>query len=370
MKLYDYSRRRSKSKDIQFDQLDEEIRRIWDALYNRRGQYSDQFGGAGNDPFTNIYGVGRVGGPGYSREEILARIPRGTSTTLPFDPLTGLPSTPSFVKQQFSIHPPGPYPVTVGASIPAPSGIPIGYVGRTFGYYIPTVGAEDLVDIKLKGPNITDTDIETISPPQIVGGASELAVRYNTLLDEEEYIQVTVNKTASDVHFPPAQTYSGHFTLLLIAKWPLGQTDTLNLGYGINLKFIRVKVAPTSTLGTPIYTSPANKVSYIPLEYVALRFTGAVSGSPTAKWRHIPVDTAVPTVAFPGLYLWNLGSRYMNTPFQSPFAASSSSIGSSGFPLLEPGDQFLVTPPSTTAGTFIIAHFPVYEIDLTETLNF
>lgn len=42
MKLYDYSKRRSKSKDIQFDQLDEEIRRIWDVLYNKREQFPNQ----------------------------------------------------------------------------------------------------------------------------------------------------------------------------------------------------------------------------------------------------------------------------------------------------------------------------------------
>lgn len=50
MKLYDYSKRRSKSKDIQFDQLDEEIRRIWDVLYNKRQQYQNQT----FDPITGI----------------------------------------------------------------------------------------------------------------------------------------------------------------------------------------------------------------------------------------------------------------------------------------------------------------------------
>ena len=45
MKIYDYSRKRSTSKDIQFDQLDEEIRRIWDVLYNKREQYPNQMGG-------------------------------------------------------------------------------------------------------------------------------------------------------------------------------------------------------------------------------------------------------------------------------------------------------------------------------------
>lgn len=47
MKLYDYSKRRSKSKDLQWDQVDEEIRRIWDSLYNRRFQYPNQTGSGG-----------------------------------------------------------------------------------------------------------------------------------------------------------------------------------------------------------------------------------------------------------------------------------------------------------------------------------
>jgi len=49
MKLYDYSKRRSPDKDIQFDQLDEEIRRIWDLLYNNRQQYPSQLGGGVSD---------------------------------------------------------------------------------------------------------------------------------------------------------------------------------------------------------------------------------------------------------------------------------------------------------------------------------
>ena len=48
MKIYDYSRKRSTSKDIQFDQLDEEIRRIWDVLYNKREQYPNQIGTTSN----------------------------------------------------------------------------------------------------------------------------------------------------------------------------------------------------------------------------------------------------------------------------------------------------------------------------------
>ena len=59
MKLYDYSRKRSKSKDIQFDQLDEEIRRIWDVLYNKRQQYSNQLSPSALNTFTEqkVYGA-------------------------------------------------------------------------------------------------------------------------------------------------------------------------------------------------------------------------------------------------------------------------------------------------------------------------
>mgnify|MGYP001606302711 CR=1 FL=1 len=42
MKIYDYSRKRSTSKDIQWDQIDEEIRRLWDVLYNKREIYPNQ----------------------------------------------------------------------------------------------------------------------------------------------------------------------------------------------------------------------------------------------------------------------------------------------------------------------------------------
>lgn len=47
MKLYDYARRQNKGlKDKQWDWVDEEFRRIWDALYNKRFQYSNQLGGS------------------------------------------------------------------------------------------------------------------------------------------------------------------------------------------------------------------------------------------------------------------------------------------------------------------------------------
>ncbi len=43
MKLYDYARKRNRNlKDIQWDQIDEEIRRIWDVLYNKREIYPNQ----------------------------------------------------------------------------------------------------------------------------------------------------------------------------------------------------------------------------------------------------------------------------------------------------------------------------------------
>lgn len=56
MKLYDYARRINKSlKDKQWDWADEEFRRIWDVLYNKREQYPNQVTGSSNNDPSSFY---------------------------------------------------------------------------------------------------------------------------------------------------------------------------------------------------------------------------------------------------------------------------------------------------------------------------
>ena len=268
MKLYEYSKRINRElKDKQWDWIDEEIRRIWDALYNRRGQYRDQFGGG--SPFESEYGL--TGAAGHKYQEILARIPRGNHIDVNNSPFV-IP----YPSWQFSVNLPPTYPAVGGYT----SGVvPPNYYGRTQGFDIPSLtGGVNGVIIDLLGPNMGSAYAGT-KIFNLPGGGFADNSRLDILLDEGEYIQVSVTKSAAGGNvINPV----GHFSCLFFARWPLGETSpgvqAVNqvlgtLGPGINnIKFVRIQNLPTlaNTFFT-IYTCPAGKVAWIDRNFIGLK---------------------------------------------------------------------------------------------------
>src|SRR3990172_11474424 len=158
MKLYEYSKRiNRKLKDKQWDWVDEEFRRLWDALYNKREQYSGQIGGIGASPFESIYGL--TCEPGLKYINILARIPRGTHTD-PVNFFQGLPLTLAFTPWSFNINltiPPltPPFTVILGGGILG-GVVPENYYGLLQGFSLPgATGGVNAVRLTLDGPHTT-----------------------------------------------------------------------------------------------------------------------------------------------------------------------------------------------------------------------
>jgi len=365
MKLYDYGRKRNKGlKDIQWDQIDEEIRRIWDALYNRREQYPNQLGG-GISPFEATYGL--TGAAGLRYTQILARMPRGNHQDVNNKSLLGLPLVIAYPSLSFTVNLIAPFPATSVTDM----GIVIdNYYGVLHGFSIPalTAGVNGVI-MELVGPNTAGGLGSRIY--NLPGGGSADNSRLKILLDKDEFIRITVTKAAAggNVTVP-----IGFLNCLFFARWPLGEPSPGALavnqllgttGPGINnVKFVRLQnVATLANTDFTIYTCPAGKVAWVDKNYIGYKNDGYNPnlGTITLRWKTPANLNSLVIQQFAG----GTGSfRAMDTYF-------STSMDSSGnrekeLPILEAGDSVAIRYSSNPGNANIFFH--VYERDI-ETLE-
>ena len=363
MKLYEYSKRiNRKLKDKQWDWADEEFRRLWDALYNKREQYSGQIGG-GESPFESRYGA--TGGPGgmighIPSPEIFARMGIGYKINPDNAPYVLSPSYSSWFYNAELWDGISPFVTGTTGSFTLGGPVPKNYYGRIYGQRQET-NALHLTATYLLDANSAETPStgNTIANLSATGGQTKL----NLLMNEGEVIKAEVTDNATHPPDSLSLNFGCWVSCLFFARWPYGETtpgmSATNpylgtTGPGINnIRFIRLKnVAITVGVDLLVYTVPAGKVAWVDPTFFGVYGIGPTTG-PSLMYKRVGLNAKTLT----GLGLLG-SSKFMYSPWAD---YTNSATNPSPSPIMEAGDQILLDHNTASGNMNIFFH--VYERD-------